>query len=147
MGVPWAEGGVQSCDLLEGQGINTNGPPTEALSHVAAGVGDLTGPFRDLLSPGFSAFMLSPRACAALGLFPTVLSPWVGGWGQGLSHHQRTAGRRLGGRQGLPAEGSGERLCLHNPSGNSSHFQLGRGSPDNSSDHKDGSLTVCRALG
>lgn len=122
-------------------------PPTEALSHVAAGVGDLTGPFQDLLSPGSSVFRLSPRACDTLGLFPMVLSPWVGGGGQGLGHHQRTAGRRLGGCQGLPAEGSGERLCLHNPSGNSSHFQLGRGCPDNSSDHKDSSLTVCLALG
>ena len=96
MGVPWAEGGVQSCDLLEGQGINTNGPPTEALSHVAAGVGDLTGPFRDLLSPGFSAFMLSPRACAALGLFPTVLSPWVGRAQPSSEDSWETAGRPSG---------------------------------------------------
>lgn len=107
------------------------------------GVGTLTGPFRDLLSPGASAFRLSPRASqAASGLFPTVLSPWVGGGGQGLGHHQRTAGRRLGSRQELPAEVSGERLCLHNLCGNSSHFQLRRGSPDNSSYHKDSSLDL-----
>lgn len=27
MGAPWAEGGVQSCDLLEGRGADTNGSP------------------------------------------------------------------------------------------------------------------------
>lgn len=122
-------------------------PPTPRHSATwPRGVGTLTDPFQDLLSPGASAFRLSPRASqAASGLFPTVLSPWVGGGGQETrpyETHQRTAGRRLGSHQELPAEGSGERLCVHNPCGNSSHFQLRRGSPDNSSDHKDSSLDL-----